>query len=123
MATPAEIANRYVEAYNAGDDEAILRITAEDVFVLHHNRGLEVRGKQGFREMLSKYRGIIPDKHFANRTGFHVDGETVVVLHTWYGRSSQDIPDLAVKGEVKAYDLCTIFKVRNGLIAEYHDYG
>jgi steroid delta-isomerase-like uncharacterized protein len=123
MKTPAEIANAYVDAYNAGDDEAILRITAEDIYVLHHNRGLEVRGKQGFREMLQKYRGIMPDKHFENRTGFHVDGETVVVLHTWVGRSNQDIPDLAVKGETKRYDLCTVFKVRNGLMAEYHDYG
>jgi steroid delta-isomerase-like uncharacterized protein len=123
MATPAEIANRYVEAYNAHDDEAILRICAEDIYVIHHNRGLGVTGKTGFREMLAKYRAIMPDKHFTNRTGFHVDGETVVVLHTWRGRSSQDIPDLAVKGETKTYDLCTVFKVRNGLIAEYHDYG
>ena len=123
MATPGEVVSRFFEAYNAGDDEGMLRLCADNIWVIHHNRELEVRGKPAFREMLLKYRDIMPDKHYANRTGFHVDGDTVVVRHTWYGRSSEDIPGLAVKGAARAYDLCNIMTVKNGLIVEYHDYG
>jgi predicted ester cyclase len=123
MASAPDVVNRFFEAYNAGNDEGMVSLAADNILVVHHNRDLEAKGKAAFREMLLKYRGIMPDKHFANRTGFHVDGDTVVVRHTWYGRSSEDIPGLAVKGAVKAYDLCTIMTVKNGLIVEYHDYG
>jgi steroid delta-isomerase-like uncharacterized protein len=121
--SPTQIVNAYIEAYNAHDDEAMIALCDENVFVIHHNRDLLARGKADYRDMLRKYRGLMPDKHFANRRGFYVDGEHVIVEQTWYGTSLEDVPGLAKKGDPRAVDLCTCFTVRDGMIVAYHDYG
>jgi steroid delta-isomerase-like uncharacterized protein len=121
--TPAETVNAYIDAYNAHDDEALLRVCSEDVYVTHHNRDLLARGKSEFRQMLGKFRGLMPNKRFANRRGFYVDGNSVVVEHTWYGTSLEDAPGFARANEAAAVDLCTCFTVRDGLVVAYHDYG
>ena len=121
--TPAETANQYIDAYNSGDIEAMLNVCTDDVYVTHHNRELLAKGKAEFKEMLTKFGGIMPGKHFGNRRGFYVDGNSVIVEHTWYGTSLEDAPGFASEGESVTVDLCTCFTVRDGLVAEYHDYG
>lgn len=121
--TAAETVNQYIEAYNAHDNEALLRLCDDDIFVIHHNRELRANGKTEYRAMLDKFIGLMPNKRWANRRGFYVHDGAVVVEHTWIGTSLEDAPGFAKKGETVTVDICTCFQVRNGLVTEYHDYG
>jgi steroid delta-isomerase-like uncharacterized protein len=121
--TPADTVSAYIEAYNAHDNEALLALCDDNVFVRHHNRELLAQGKTEYRAMLNKFIGLMPNKRWTNRRGFYVDGENVVVEHTWVGTSLEDAPGFARKNETVTVDICTCFKVRNGLVTEYHDYG
>lgn len=123
MADAAAIANAFVEAYNAGDDEAMLALCAPDIHVIHHNRGVEVSGREAFGALLGSFKDAFPDKRFVDRRAEHSDGETAIIAHTWTGTAVADVPGFAAAGEVARMDLCTLYTVRDGLIADYHDYG
>jgi ketosteroid isomerase-like protein len=122
--TPLEAVTRYIEAYNAGDDEGVLSVCDEAIWVIHHNRPeFGAKGRAALREVLRKSKGSLADKHFTDRRGLYVNGDTVIVEHTCKGKAMADIPGIAQRGDTVALDLCTRFTVRDGLIVEYHDYG
>lgn len=120
---PITVVERFVEAYNSGDREKLLQLCAEDIRVTHHNRGVDLKGRDAFGEILKSFEGAFPDKHFENRRAQHVDGNNVLVEHTWVGTAQTDVPGFAQAGEVVRIDICTRYTVRDGLVVEYHDYG
>jgi predicted ester cyclase len=122
-ADPAAVATGFIDAYNAGDDKAMLNVCADNIHVTHHNRGVLLRGRKAFGELLAGFKGAFPDKKFVDRRGVYVDGENVLVEHTWTGTAQADVPGFAQNGEKAQLDLCTRYTVRDGLIVEYHDYG
>jgi len=124
MADAAAIANAFVDAYNAGDDDALLALCAENIEVVHHNRGVEITGRDNFGALLGAFKGAFPDKHFENRRAEHSDGDTAIIAHTWTGTAAAPVPGFAdAAGDVARLDLCTIYTVKDGLIVAYHDYG
>jgi steroid delta-isomerase-like uncharacterized protein len=124
MASAVAVADAFVDAYNVGDDEAVLALCAEDIEVIHHGRGLAINGRDQLAHMLGVVGMVFPDKRFGNRRAVHLDGETTVITHTWTGTAEAPVPGLAAKaGDVARVDLCTIYTVREGLIVSYHDYG
>ncbi len=124
MADAAAIADAFVEAYNAGDDAAMLALCAENNEVVHHNRGIEMTGRDAFGELLGGFKGAFPDKRFVDRRAEHSDGDTAVIAHTWTGTAAAPVPGFAENaGDVAKMDLCTIYTVKDGLIVAYHDYG
>lgn len=124
MADAAAIANAYVDAYNAGDDAALLALCAENIEVVHHNRGVEVTGRENFGALLAAFKGAFPDKRFVDRRAEHSDGDTAVIAHTWTGTATGPVPGFAENaGDVAKLDLCTLYTVSGGLIVAYHDYG
>jgi ketosteroid isomerase-like protein len=122
-ASNKEIVESFIDAYNAGDDEGVLSYCDENIYVIHHNRNVIVEGKSAFRENLAIFKGLVEGKHFSNRRAMHVDGDNVLVEHTWNGKALESIPGFAEKNEVIKLDLCTRYTLKNGLIADYHDYG
>lgn len=120
---PASVATGFVAAYNAGDDEAMLSFCSDDIYVTHHNRGVVVDGKDGFGRLLSGFKAAFPDKQFVDRRAVYVEGEHVLIEHTWTGTAEVDVPGFAQNGEKAELDLCTRYTVRDGLIVAYHDYG
>lgn len=120
---PADVAERFIEAYNSGDRDRLLALCAEDIHVVHHNRGVEFHDRNGFGDVIKGFEAAFPDKHFENRRAKHLDGDTVVVEHTWVGTAQADVPGFATAGEVAKIDLCSRYTVRDGLVVEYHDYG
>src|SRR4051794_28231200 len=124
MAQAVAVADAFLDAYNVGDDEAVLALCAEDIEVVHHNRGLRITGRDAFAHMLGIVDLVFPDKHFGDRRAVHSDGDTAVIAHTWTGTAEVPVPGLAAKaGDVARVELCTICTVRDGLIVSYHDYG
>lgn len=120
---PTTVVDQFVDAYNSGDDEKLLSLCADDVFITHHNRDVTVENKAAFGELLKGFAGAFPDKNFGNRRARYVDGSNVIVEHTWTGTAEADVPGFANKGEAARLDLCTRYTIRDGLIVEYHDYG
>lgn len=123
MADAAAVANAFVEAYNAGDDAAMLALCAPDIHVIHHNRSVEVTGREAFAALLAGFKAAFPDKRFVERRAEHADGDTAIIAHTWTGTAVADVPGFAASGEVARLELCTLYTVRGGLIGDYHDYG
>lgn len=120
---PRTVVTAFIDAYNAGDDEAMLALCSETVQVIHHNRGVVVDGREAFGALLGGFKGAFPDKHFTDRRGMYRDGDTVLVEHTWTGTAVADVPGFATSGEVARLDLCTRYTIADGQIVEYHDYG
>jgi ketosteroid isomerase-like protein len=124
MAEAVAVADAFLDAYNVGNDAALLALCAEDIEVVHHNRGLAITGRDAFEHALGIVGLLFPDKRFGNRRGAHQDGDTAVITHTWTGTAEAPVPGLASQiGEVARVDLCSIYTVRDGLIVSYHDYG
>lgn len=121
---PVVVVDEFVKAYNGGDDDALLGLCAEKLYVQHHNRDVVVEGREAFGELLGGFKAAFPDKRFVNRRALHVvDDETVLVEHTWTANATADVPGFANKGETARLDLCTRYTIKDGLIVEYHDYG
>jgi len=123
MPEPEAVVTRFLDAYNAGDEATMLELCHEKVHVLHHNRGVEVTGRDAFGELLAAFKGAFPDKRFVDRRGLYRDGASVIVEHTWTGTAVADVPGFAANGETARLDLCTRYTVADGQIVEYHDYG
>lgn len=118
-----QFAEDYIDAYNSGDLERIGALLAEDVRLVHHNRGVDVQGKPAALELFETYGKLFPDKAFTNRRSIAQAGDRVFVEHTWGGKAAADVPGWAAAGETVSLDLGTFLTVRDGLLVEYNDYG
>ena len=121
--TATGVFDAFVEAYNAKDFAKLGELIADDVYVVHHNRGVDAKSKKELFGLFSAFGVAFPDRRFHNERRRVVDGDTVVVQHTWGGTAAADVPGFADAGGVVQLDLCTVFTVRHGRLAEYHDYG
>ena len=117
------IFDAFVEAYNSKDFPRLGEVIADDVRVVHHNRGVEAKGKQELMGLFEAYGAAFPDRRFSNERNRVAEGDTVVVQHTWGGTAAADVPGWAEAGGTVSLDLCTVFTVRQGRLTEYHDYG
>lgn len=122
-ATPASVVERFGALYNAGDVEGMLALCADDITVIHHNRDIEVHGKDQLKGLFESFAQAFPDKRFLEATSVVSEGESVVVEHTWTGTAAADVPGFADAGGVAKMDLSTRYTVRDGVIVEYHDFG
>ncbi|QIZ37742.1 nuclear transport factor 2 family protein [Saccharopolyspora sp. ASAGF58] len=120
---PLEFADNFIDSYNSGDLDRITALLSEDVRFVHHNRGVDVQGKDAARKLLETYGELFPGKAFSNRRSIATSGDRVFVEHTWGGKAMADVPGWAAAGETVSLDLGTFMTVRDGLLVEYHDYG
>lgn len=122
-ASAASIVEQFGSLYNAGDVEGMLALCADDITVIHHNRDIEVHGKEALAGLFNSFAQAFPDKRFLEPTAVITDGTNVVVEHTWTGTAAADVPGFANSGEVAKMDLSTRYTVKDGVIVEYHDFG
>jgi steroid delta-isomerase-like uncharacterized protein len=120
---PITVANKWIEAYNAKDLDTIRSLCAPEIGMRHHNRGVDLQGPDAAIAIMVQFEPLVPDRRFHNIRNQFTDGETVVTELTWEATATQDIPGFAAKDEHFAIDLACIWKVRNGQICEYDDYG
>jgi hypothetical protein len=121
---PISVVNRWIAAYNAGELDVIREICADDLVLIHHNRGFRLEGPDAIVGSMEEFTAIGDNKAFGEPILQVSDGETVTTLHPWGFDAKVDIEPFQVKaGETVALDLASIWTVKDGKIVEYHDIG
>jgi steroid delta-isomerase-like uncharacterized protein len=120
------LAQRYGEAWNRQDLDAIMDLHTDDsVFVAHAAGSPPAEGKEAVREAFAGYIAMMPDINFAERA-LHIGEAHWVLESTMTGTVEQAIE---VEGEsfggsggrveVPCVD---VIEVRDGLVASKHTY-
>jgi steroid delta-isomerase-like uncharacterized protein len=120
------LAERYGEAWNRQDLDAILDLHTDDtVFVAHAAGSVPAEGRQAVREAFAGYLALFPDINFAERT-LHV-GEDHWVLEssmtaTVEGSIEVEGESLGTSGSRVEVDCVDVIEVRDGLVASKQTY-
>jgi len=120
------LADRYGEAWNCQDLDAIMDLHADDcVFVAHAAGSVRAEGKEAVREAFAGYIALLPDINFAERA-LHV-GEGFWVLEssmtgTVEGAIEVDGESLGDRGARVEVDCVDVIEVRDGLVASKQTY-
>lgn len=120
---PIGVANRFIEAYNAKDYDSLKGLMADDLHMVHHNRGVDLNGADAALEIMRQFDDLLSVKRFHSTRRQFTDGERVVTEQTWEATAVQDIPGFVGKDETINLELCCVWTVRNGKVVEYDDYG
>ena len=120
------LAERYGEAWNRQDLDAIMDLHTDDsVFVAHAAGSPPAEGKAAVREAFAGYIATMPDINFAERA-LHVGDDHWVLESTMTGTVEQAIQiegDLfgtaGARVEVRCVD---VIEVRDGLVASKQTY-
>ena len=123
MNDPISVANRWIAAYNAKDFDALRAMMTSDIHIEHHNRGVALDGADAMVAIMTQFEGLLPDRRFHSVRRQFAAGEQVVTELTWEATPTSDIEGFAKKGEIIKLELACVWTVRNGQIADYHDYG
>lgn len=120
--TPLEVANKYLDAYNAFDLETLFSLLDENVYFTHHNRGFVTEGKAATSDLYRGTPDLIPDRQLGERSITAVDGGRVVVQHVLTGTPKVDLP-FGPADQPFRIDIVTIFTIESGKVVKYEDYG
>jgi steroid delta-isomerase-like uncharacterized protein len=120
------LAERYGEAWNRQDLDAIMDLHAEDsVFVAHAVGTPPAEGKEAIREAFAGYLALLPDINFAERS-LHVGDDHWVLESVMSGTVAQPIEvegealgESGTRAEVECVD---VIEVRDGLVSSKQTY-
>lgn len=120
------LAERYGEAWNRQDLDAIMDLHTDDsVFVLYAAGTAPAEGKEAVREAFAGYLTLLPDINFAERA-LHLGNEHWALESTMTGSASgavevdgDTVGDAGARVEVPCVD---VIEVRDGLVASKHTY-
>ena len=120
------LAERYGEAWNRQDLDAIMDLHADDcVFVAHAAGSPPAEGKEGVREAFAGYIAMMPDINFAERS-LHIGEDHWVLESTMTGTVEQAIEvegeSMGERGARIEVDCVDVIEVREGLVASKHTY-
>ncbi len=120
---PINVAQRWIVAYNAKDFGTLRGMMTDDIHVEHHNRGVVLDGPEAMITIMTQFEGLLPDRRFHSIRRQFAAGDQVVTELTWEATPTADIEGFAKKGEVICLELACVWTIRDGRIADYHDYG
>jgi steroid delta-isomerase-like uncharacterized protein len=120
------LAERYGEAWNRQDLDAIMDLHTDDsVFQAHAAGTPPAEGKQAVREAFAGYLDLLPDINFAER-GLHVSEDHWVLESVMSGTVAQPIEvegeALGDSGARVEVDCVDVIEVRDGLVASKQTY-
>jgi steroid delta-isomerase-like uncharacterized protein len=120
------LAQRYGEAWNRQDLDAIMDLHADDcIFVAHAAGSPPAEGKEAVREAFAGYIAMMPDIDFAERA-LHVGEDHWVLESTMSGTVEQAIElegeSFGTRGARVAVPCVDVIEVRDGLVASKHTY-
>lgn len=112
--------DRYVDAWNRHDVEAILALHTEDAVFENHTSGGVAVGKPQLRALIDGVFATFPDLHFTTRRAYF--GDSVAVVE-WTARATHAKPvargprTYPPTGKALAWNGIDLMPVRGGLIA------
>jgi steroid delta-isomerase-like uncharacterized protein len=120
------LAERYGEAWNRQDLDAIMDLHTEDsVFVAHAAGTPPAEGKEAVREAFAGYLALLPDINFAERS-LHVGDDHWVLESVMSGTVAQPIEvegeALGANGARVEVDCVDVIEVRDGLVSSKQTY-
>jgi steroid delta-isomerase-like uncharacterized protein len=121
-----ELAERYGEAWNSQDLDAIMDLHSDDsVFVAHAAGTPPAEGKEAVREAFASYLELLPDIDFAERA-LHVGDDHWVLESSMTGTvagsievEGESLGDAGARVEVDCID---VIEVRDGLVTSKQTY-
>ena len=121
-----ELAERYGEAWNSQDLDAIMDLHAADsVFVAHAAGAPPAEGREAVREAFAGYLALLPDINFAERA-LHVGDDHWVLESVMSGTVAQPIEvegeALGESGARVEVDCVDVIEVRDGRVASKQTY-
>jgi steroid delta-isomerase-like uncharacterized protein len=121
-----ELAERYGEAWNSQDLEAIMELHADDcIFQAHAAGSPAAEGKDAVREAFAAYLAQMPDISFATRS-LRCGDDYWVLESTMTGTVAQplevDDKPVGATGAGVEVDCIDVIEVRDGLIARKDTY-
>ena len=122
----AMLAQRYGEAWNRQDLDAIMDLHADDcVFTAFAAGSPPAKGKEAVREAFAGYIAMMPDIHFAERS-LHAGEDHWVLESTMSGTVEQAIAvegeSFGTRGSRVEVPCVDVIEVRDGLVAGKHTY-
>jgi steroid delta-isomerase-like uncharacterized protein len=126
---PTEIealADRYGDAWNSQDLDAIMALHTDDcIFRAHAAGSPPAEGKQAVREAFAGYLALLPDIDFAQRS-LRVGEDHWVLESTMTGTLAGSLEvegeELGTAGGRVEVDCVDVIEVRDGKIASKHTY-
>jgi steroid delta-isomerase-like uncharacterized protein len=120
------LAERYGEAWNRQDLDAIMDLHSDDsVFQAHAADTPPAEGKQAVREAFAGYIALLPDINFAERA-LHVGDDHWVLESTMTGTVAGSVEiegeSLGKQGARVEVDCVDVIDVRDGLVASKQTY-
>ena len=120
------LAERYGEAWNRQDLDAIMDLHTEDsVFVAHAAGTPPAEGKAAVREAFAGYLALLPDINFTERS-LHVGDDHWVLESAMSGTVAQPIEvegeALGESGARVEVDCVDVIEVRDGLVSSKQTY-
>jgi steroid delta-isomerase-like uncharacterized protein len=120
------LAERYGEAWNRQDLDAIMDLHADDcVFVAHAAGSTPAEGKEAVREAFAGYLALLPDINFAERA-LHLGEDHWVLESSMTGTVEGSIEvegdTLGASGARVEVDCVDVIEVRDGLVASKQTY-
>jgi steroid delta-isomerase-like uncharacterized protein len=120
------LAERYGEAWNSQDLDAIMDLHTDDsVFVAHAAGSVPAEGKAAVREAFAGYLALLPDINFAERA-LHVGEDHWVLESTMSGTVAEPIEvegeSLGDHGARVEVDCVDVIEVRDGLVSSKQTY-
>jgi steroid delta-isomerase-like uncharacterized protein len=121
-----ELAERYGEAWNRQDLDAIMDLHSDDTVFQAHAAGTPPAvGKEAVRETFAGYLAQLPDINFAERA-LHVGDDHWVLESTMSGTIAQPIEvegeSLGDSGARVEVDCVDVIEVRDGLVVSKQTY-
>jgi steroid delta-isomerase-like uncharacterized protein len=121
-----ELADRYGEAWNSQDLDAIMELHSDDTLFVAHAAGSEpAEGRDAVREAFAGYLALLPDIDFAERA-LHVGADHWVLESVMSGTVAQPIEvegeALGESGSRIEIDCVDVIEVRDGLVASKQTY-
>jgi steroid delta-isomerase-like uncharacterized protein len=120
------LAERYGEAWNRQDLDAIMDLHSDDTVFQAHAAGTRpAEGKEAVREAFAAYLAQLPDINFAERS-LHVGDDHWVLESTMSGTIAQPIQvegeSLGDSGARVEVDCVDVIEVRDGLVVSKQTY-
>lgn len=122
--TAAEVVERFIDAYNAQDFDALASCLAPELDFQHYNRGFSFTTAGDLVAILTTFaREYLPDRTFGPALRLNVAGDVVYREHRWTGTLAKDLEGFGAAGYEVDDTLCSVFTVQAGVIVQYYDYG